>query len=507
MTRQKSRDDARAELAASHVDGKTAADIRYRLGVYRRWCAAQGLPSMPPESPEPAYPGAEMVLLMFLFAHPAWSHSYASRLAQLVADEQGRAGYGDPRGVRTAQYLNAVKRREGGLRKGAPTDALTREQVNAIPERAAANVRPVPTWVVRLRGVVAVAEALGVDPTLPGGRIQRLAREAFVIRPDAVVITLTDEQGRTTRRRLDAELQPQMYESLVLALTAAGGEQPLAPPPDARRTLDQLVLYDNKRLLLAWRHAYPQRTAAVTASYGQAKALRAQIGESWTADRPEDRVWWLAQIDRWLWLRRRDVAYLLCGVVNARRHIELERLTIGDFEPTEDGGYRYEFVDKGARIAARQGARKLKKIVRVLDHVAGDDAPGCLTSCPACAMRAHLEVRTRSGAGPADPLFVGKDGEVLQLGGANDAIRRLTGLVRDLDVARDGTVRVFGTRTMRVTGTTLAWQSGMSEREIGDTVTGHSTEQMVSLYVRRHDPFSCDLTLSLDESQPSSRAA
>ncbi|MGY1659645.1 hypothetical protein ACI78Q_00285 [Geodermatophilus sp. SYSU D00705] len=503
MSRQEARSRAQTEVVDRRRRTEQEQSDCYALGSYLRWCEVNGQPPRPPATSDPGYPGSELVMLAFLYAHPGWSHTYATTLVRLIGTDHVRGGHPDPRGQLTEQYLHALKRAEG-LRKGRATDALTQEQVTIAPERAQHGLRPPTPLAVRLRGVIAAAEALGVDATLPGGCIQQLPRTAFEIRPDAVLLTVHDRCARNGRdhrrcgRRLDADRQASFYAALVLALEAAGdADLPLAPRLDAHRSLDEMVLQDNRRLFEAWRRAHPLRTSEVTTSYGGRKVLRAQIGECWAADRIEDRVWWLANVDSWLWLRRRDVAYTLAGVVNARRHVELERLSLGRLEVTSTG-FRYVLrphEHKGGQITGQRGG-KPGDLVRSLDHLA-DDPADCSTACPACAMRDHLEVRVRSGAGPDDPLFIGLKGEVLQRNGARAAVRRLYALVADLDADPDA-VRVIGTRTLRVTGASLAWQAGMSAREIADEITGHASEYMALLYVRRVDPFSCDLTLSLD---------
>jgi integrase len=211
-------------------------------------------------------------------------------------------------------------------------------------------------------------------------------------------------------------------------------------------------------------------------------------------------VWWLAQVDEWLWLRRRDAAYALAGIATARRHIELEQAVLGDLTEL-DAGYEYVVRDhKGNRIVRRYGGKE-ELLTRVIGHLADDPATApadCPAHCPACRMRDHLEIRERSGAGKDAPLFIGLDGTTLGRSGGNYVLKRLAKLVEDLGYNPDGTPRSFSTRTLRVTGATLARRAGMSFQEIADDVTGHRSEDQAALYVRRHDPFAVELVLSLD---------
>lgn len=555
MTRQ----DARARAHALVLDRGDSGQAENALACYRRWCDVNKQLAEPPAAPWPVdYPGATQVLLRFLYSeHPRWSTNMVTGLIRSVVGELRRGGH-DVDEDRIAHYRRRV-RDELGQTRLRPVDALTKAQVVAAPARAAQAVHPLSDKAVRLRGVIAVAEALGVDPTAPGCIIPRLRLAAFEIRPDAVVITaelpaarppaprtcqypgcarpvrVTSSAGpaprycgerdpqtsrvhtartaylarrvavspgipakvlRPSRHLVDAERQPQMYTALVAALHMAGTTAfPLAPPPndeDSRPDSTRLKL-DRASLLEAWARAFPMLSADSGAHRPSAAMLREQIAAS-TA---QDRVWWLAQVDEWMWLRRRNAAYALGGIVNARRHIELERLTLGDMRATPDGGFRYEIVDKGSRIAVQRGG-KARTITRSIGHLS-DDHADCQAHCPACAMRDHIEVRRRSGAGDDAPLFLGLDGTVLGRDGGNNIMKGLAELVKDLDNNPDGTPRSYSTRTMRTTGATLAFRAGMSPRQIADEVTGHRTEDQAALYVRRHDPFSCELVLPLDQ--------
>ncbi|MCZ2826018.1 MULTISPECIES: hypothetical protein [unclassified Modestobacter] len=519
--RGKARDEVSAEVVDRRGSEKQRRDDQVRRSQYLRWCAANSQPPEPPERPQPDYPGADQVLVRFLFAHhhtvvgeeDAWSWSHATTFARIVADEQRRNGHPDPRGRRVRLFLKTL-RAEIGTLKDVRTDALTQAQVNVAAERAGASLHPLSPLAVRLRGVVAAAEALGVDPTSTGGGVQRLPWSAFDVRPDAVVIT--DGSGEY---RLDAVRQPQFYAALTAALdlpTAAATDRPLMPRVEdrtqrANRRTPPAVSADLQPLFQAWARGFPVEAGKVDGRLRPAAELRAQIAATWDGDRPEDRMWWLENLDPWLGQRRRDLAYELCGVVNGRRHIELERLTVGKLQLTGTGGYGYQVIDeKSSDAAARQGEARPNVLARYLDHLA-DDPAACQPSCPACRMRDHLEMRRRSGAGDDDPLFIGRRGEALRGNGGRHAIRRLAHTVQDLDAAEDGTERNYGTRTMRVTAATLAYnEAKMEPQEIADEVTGHRSAEMAMRYVRINDPAANhDLVLPLDgcERTPTRRNA
>lgn len=447
-------------------------------------------------------PGCRKIALLFLHAHHgnyAWSSARGYVMA--IAKEHERRGRPDFRGKATGAYLTALKR-EFGTRKGRATDALNRTQVVASSERAD-SLHPPRAEAVRLRGVVAAAEALGVGPPVSGrdapDAIRNLPREAFDVRPDAIWITAGSE-----RRALDAKRQPIFYEALTAALRAAGdAARPLAPRPEEvtpRKNArpDATIADDSVRLRKAWGRAHHPDTqkSSVTLTVGQ---VSSEIAHS----SAEDRLWWLAMIDTNLAIRRRDVAYVLVGVVAARRHAEMERLVMGDVEATATG-FRLDFgEDKGSSIAVSRGGRATR-VIRSVDHLT-DDPRGCPPVCPACRLSDHLEVRNRAGAGPEAPVFLSARGTALGIQGATDVVRRVWELVADLDAGEDDAERVIGTRTLRVTGATLARESGMSYLEIAVEVTGHRTPNAARIYVRRSYPFSVDLTLRLDDRLPPSQ--
>jgi integrase len=121
----------------------------------------------------------------------------------------------------------------------------------------------------------------------------------------------------------------------------------------------------------------------------------------------------------------------------------------------------------------------------------------CPPFCPACVLRDHLEIRGRSGAGPEDAVFVGARGDRFGENGGRHAVRRLHDLVADLDDAEDGTHRVIGTRTLRVTGVTLAYEAGMSVGEIADKLTAHRSKNMPTRYLRHGKADAADHVLPI----------
>lgn len=596
-----SRRDARDRVRIDIEDGGRTDDPGYKTHVacYRRWCLANGVLAEPPQPPWPEqYPGPTKVVMAFLHSEylaeeiPRWSSNVVAGLIRDVTTELRRLGHGDDLDMESlGRYRSWVAKQLGATRL-RPVDALTKEQVQAMPARAEQGVHAISARTLRLRGIIAAAEALRVDPTLPLGVVQGLHRSAFVVRPDGVLITvdphapqsvprqrcqfpggcarlvpprtassrgkamycgqrdlktgrmhdakvawcvreaglvaelvpaeitcattadlsadLTAEKvgkgirvtpkKRPPRHLLDAERLPNMYVALVAALQAAGdAEFPLLPPTDegSHCTAVERLRRDSQSLFSAWSRAFPTR--APKQENGRRTPV-AELRRQIATGPPTERVWWLAQVDKWLWMRRRDAAYIFAGIATARRHIELERATLGDLTPI-DAGYEYVIRDhKGNRLARNFGGKEVV-LTRIIGHLA-DNPADCTDHCPACRMRDHLEVRSRSGAVDADPLFIGLHGTVLGLAGGTYVLKAQAQLVEDLDYNPDGTPRSISTRTLRVTGATLARQGGMTYREIADEVTGHRSEDQAALYVRRHDASAVGLVLSLDGSRP-----
>lgn len=395
-----------------------------------------------------------------------------------VAQSYMRSAHPDPRGLRVEAWLLARKREQAGRPAVTRPDALAGNQIVATAEASSEPV--LDPHIARLRGVVAVADALGVDPTSYHVALQRLPRSAFLIRDQDIVIT--DTHGE--RHVLDQGLRPEMFTALTFALHNSDTEMPLL---DATQPADQFKKRDTEWLRRAWDLAAPRGLPRVAAS-------AARWRTAFEASTPEDRVWWLKCVDRDFEERVQNVAYLLVGVQTAFRHASMKRLVLGQMQATSSG-FIVE-VDpaqhKGGRQSSAQGGRP-RTLIKRIDHL----APGpqqCPVFCPACALSSHLGVRRRRGGSDNGPVWCNRFGAQMDLAGAN---RRLKTVLTPLDAGGHDRTQTIGTRSLRVSAATLARQSGMPLMEIAEDVTNHVKLATLGLYLRQVDPFSVELTLPM----------
>lgn len=472
-----SRSEVRAQVAAGITNRAPTRNSKDATRVYEAWCRANDQPVLPDATV------AEQQLLRFLHSshrERAWSWGTCSNYALGIAQHYGRHSRPDPRGPRVKAWLLALKRRQAGHRAASRTDALRDDQI--LSAVAAPSTNPNEYRVTRLRGIIAVAEVLGVDPTVYGTDLQQMPRAAF--RPGTEDIVVRDTTGH--RHVLDRARRPAFFAALTAALAQAGDTAfPLFDADDARDK--PLTVKDTRRLRAAWDRAAPRGAASV-----QAKA--ASWRAAWTASNAEDRVWWLKCVDSDFEPRTQDLAYLLVGLQTAFRHQTMKQLTPGHVETTPTG-YVLEIgphEHKGGLQSAAQGGRR-RPLTKFVDHLEKEPRL-CPDHCPACALRRQLEVRRRRGGGMTDPLWVASNGGPLERDVANDRLRQLVGgeLVTD-----DGTPQTIGTRSLRVTAATMARRLGMTPAQIAECVTDHEDVATAEVYIRRIDPFSFQLALTI----------
>lgn len=474
-----SRSDARAQAAAEITNRAPTRNSKDATRVYEAWCTANDQPVLADAA------GAEQQLLRFLHSnhsHHNWSWGTCTNYALGIAQHYGRHNRPDPRGPRVRAWLLALKRRQAGRPATPRTDALREDQI--LTAVAAPPADRDAYRVTRLRGVIAVAEALGADPTVYGTALQQMPRAAFRVRAEDVVVT--DQTGR--RHVLDRTCQPEFFAALTAALAQAGDRDlPLFDADDACNR--PLTVKDARWLRAAWDRAAPRGAAPVQA---RAASWRA----AWTASNAADRVWWLKCVDSDFERRTQDVAYLLVGLQTAFRHQTTKQLTLAHLEATPTG-YVLAVAPhehKGGLQSAAQGGRP-RTLTKFVDHLE-EDPRTCPDHCPACALGRHLELRRRRGAGMTDPLWVTQHGRPLARGAAN---RRLQQLIGVAEVRGDGTPQTVGTRSLRVTAATLARQLGMSPAQIAEFVTDHADVATAELYIRRIDPFSFQVALAITD--------
>jgi hypothetical protein len=205
-----SRREARDRVHLDIVDGSRTDDpgVQSRVDCYRRWCSANGVPAEPPQPPwPPEYPGPTKVILAFLHSEflavegPRWSSNSVKAFIRGVTLELRRLGHGDDLDMDLLGSYRRWVTTQLGTTRLRPVDALTKEQVQAVPSCMERGVHVISPQTVRLRGVLAAAEALGVDPTLLGGVVQGLHRSAFEVRPDGVLITVDPDAPKLVPRQ------------------------------------------------------------------------------------------------------------------------------------------------------------------------------------------------------------------------------------------------------------------------------------------------------------------
>lgn len=469
------RTDERERIAAELTHSKPNENCLHATRLYGDWCAANGRILFP--DPEVA----EQQLLRFLHANVevyGWAWSTCNMYALGVAQSFTRAAHPDPRGQRVQAWLLARQREQAGRPAVARPDALAGDQIVSTAE--ASSEPAVEAQVARLRGIVAVADALGVDPTSYDVALQRLPRHAFLIREEGIVIT----DARGERHVLDQGLRPEMFTALELALDVSDAEMPLL---DASQPAKTFKKQDTVWLRRAWDLAAPRNLPRVVTS-------AATWRSAFDASTPLDRVWWLKCVDRDFEERLQSVAYLLVGVQTAFRHATMRRLVLGQMQTTPSG-FLVEVASrqhKGGLQSHAQGG-EARTLMKRIDHLAPDSRE-CPVFCPACALSKHLDVRRRRGGSDTDPVWCNRFGAQMDLGGAN---RRLKTVLTPLQAGGHDRAQTIGTRSLRVSAATLARRSGMPLLEIAEEVTDHAKLSTLGLYLRQVDPFSVELTLPI----------
>ncbi|GAA1970101.1 hypothetical protein GCM10009798_33520 [Nocardioides panacihumi] len=480
-------EDARAHLA-DELATRTpqhGTELR-RIKAYRAWCTANGLSPLPADKSRTD--AGETQLRRYLHSGVSernWSGASAKATGGALARWFVDQGLADPRGARYESYLAAVTRATAG--KAPPNvEAFTARQLGlAVDPDLQAECYPISDTIRAAAAAIACGIVADRNPLDEG--ILRLDRDQFVVRAAEIVFELDGK-----RLVVDAQRHAPEHRALSEFFNAVQGDQGFV---DVAGTTERL------RSALA--------SAAVRAGIGTARKekrnvrIATELRPWWDAAEREDRRWWLSNAsDPHLARRLQDVAILLVGVATGHRKAEFDRLRLGRITETDDGYIWTLTADehKGGLLAIARG-RRGASITRGVSHDLRESGR-CPLACPACALRAHLEVRRRShNAGDDEPLFVGPTGAVLGSTGYQGALRRIAGFVDGgLEEPRReaGDEMRVSSRSLRTTAATLAYRSGMSRKEIADDITGHRQLSTVDLYIRMIDAYDdTELTLSL----------
>lgn len=446
--------------------------------MYQRWCAVNSLAQLPDAASDES--GSQR-LLRFLHAHHGqWGAPRARALSSAIADRFVASGLADPRDYRATTYIDALAHLDTP-KEASP--ALTPQQLSMIAERAE-HFHAASDLNIRLRGVLAVTLASGLDPTDPNAHrwAWTLPPTAFAVTDSAITITDPGSIPVTIGR---AE-RPCAYRSLRQALAIAPhGEAPLATRCGERAFGASRPSLDTGQLRQAWCRA---KLGADTPQ-GLATRVRASLPGMTTSQQEL----WIDQVDPHVRQRTRAVTYLLVGSVTTWRAADLARLTLGSVRGTSSG---YEMTT-GVHKSVLLGRRDARDLVATIDHL--PDAGGvCPSHCPACWLSRHLALRKLDGAQATDVLFESRAGKALD---ATTSAADLDGLWALLtDEEKDGIDRVRS-RSMRVTGVTYARKSGEPYESIA-LRTGHAYSSTTDRYVRRNRLELGELVLDLHPDSP-----
>lgn len=462
------------------VVGLSNGQVRRATSRFADWCDLHGLSAAPTD---------EETLLLYL-------HSRRHDLAPDTAGSEARniawgltvAGHPSPIGERTYRYLSA-RRREP--RQPDPlVDDFTIDEIERMITASREHGMPRPVLCIRAAIVIGwylAKSATSRNVPLPSMPL----RLPFHIPADHIHVTTRDikitEPRSSFRVMIDRESDPVGYDAVLSALKSASDSPrestyPLKPQRHKVNLIADLV---SKRWL---------------DSTGVSQA------PEWTptlaATSIEERNWVVRETQPLHWKRVSERAYLLVGVVTARRHAELSRLLIRDIEPLPGGAYRFTIGEneKGNLLASRYGG-PARYGTYLIDHLPTDTNEGqatqerassvCSAICPACALAEHLAMRTRQGGADGDPLFVTQWGTPMsRTQDGRIMVRKMWDRLPEPKPEKR-----IGSRSLRVTGRTLAARAGMSDHDAADLLL--ATPQVARRY-NRHNPNPDGVALSLD---------
>ena len=444
------------EVMTTFIDGygsvepRTLANYRWAVGRYESWADAVGVS---------AHPITAARLLDYCYAHSgidAWSYSYTKRqINALVWFARTHEGH-DPFTPVVRRFLQSVKRQQGKLR--APrVDALSPKDltslVTAMRSQRGRHVGPIAA--ARATVALAVLTERPLWRTSVGGPQSVIA---MLARRDIELLESGDLRVRFPDQTLliDGMRNPELV-SQVRAWVEGGP--------------DRLWWETSNKL----NHKYLVRrlTTALRAAgvLGDPRDWR-----TWAALPAEQLQWMLLAMDSGAADGIRNVALLLTGVTLARRHQDLRESNLEHVQATREG---YRTLQPRSKTD-RQGRGVWKIIGHVRAGTIGQPRTPCDVLCAACALSQYLALERFARSRTTGPLAATRyGGEVRMMTSAGmNAMLRVAAQAAGLDQSL-----VLSSRTMRVTGITLAKDAGATWEEVR-ALSDHASNSESLRYVR-----------------------
>lgn len=448
-----------AEINAETKQTGAARDQAKLVKRYETWCAEHGFE---------AFPADEQMILRWLHTHyPSWSWGYAKNIPQYIRRENARRGHPPLKTKQISRYLQSL-RRDLGSSKVAQTPAMTLTDLHEVVKALRIPRKPLSVTHTRVRGAVALAWLTGkpvhpqdstthINPGTETESIVSLHRDAFT----------RDSEGSLT----GVTINGQHYEFD----RARGGN---------------LLQYVDEALTAHRRKPYPFKVQQFPL------AMHTYLTRATRDDDPQWRDWdlekieWvLAAFDADLINRYRNVAILLTGVTLARRFQDLRELRLHHFTIHPDGVTCLQ-----PRSKTDQAGRGVRKHIRHAnpDRSCTHEKP-CADLCPVAAIRDYFTflrlVTEVKGTHPFTASLYARKRAAMTCQAWNYTLSRAwnrAGLPSE---------RKVSSRSMRVTGATLAKHAGASIEQI-QGITDHRDSRSIAIYVRKYDPTGSHITLS-----------
>jgi len=440
------------ESRAASLERQHARDRARIAERYAEWCAQHGLT---------AYPATDRMIVRWIHSHyPAWSWGYAKSCVRSTKEANRKLGHPAPSGDLIPRYLQSL-RRDLGTRKAPRTPAITAEDIVALTQILQQAPAPLTVQQWRIRGAVALAWITGI-PLVGQSKsdkdvVSRLPRDSFVRDPDTGHVVAVRLSTRTIT------IDPRRAGGLSDVLAEALDSTPEGAPPFAT---------DGLR---------PQAQNLLTTHSGEQNP----DWRNWSATRLK---YVLSAFHSDLPDRYRNVAAFLTGVALARRFQDLREMRIEDFRLTPNGVTVLQPFAK----TDQQGRGTRKHIPHARSDRPCEPETPCAPLCPVAAITGyltHLRIARHITTGPFVGAPYGKQVRPMTSKGWNHVLKgawETAGLPAE---------RRPSSRSMRVSGVTLAKQAGASLEEI-QRLTDHTDPRSVLIYVRGYDSEGLHIVLS-----------